>query len=173
MSVTINFKTSGVVLSKPQDIITDLVVSSNTVSGITEQILKQYSIPSGLFRSFNYLAFRILWTKSGSTAAVTSCRIRIGTAGTTSDTQFVSATGFIGGSRAYTTETHFFASSDTQLRFLARNATGGWGEATTSAAYPLNTTIANMTGPLIVSLSMQMAGTTDLGAIAHVILTGY
>lgn len=173
MSVTINSRTSGVVLEKPQDVIVDTTVSANTTAGTTEQILKQYSLPSGTLRNFNYFVLRILWTKSGTTDAATSCRIRIGTAGTTSDTQFVSATGFIGGSRAYATETYFFASSDTQLRFLARNATGGWGEATTSAAYPLNTTVSTMSGPLTLSLSMQMAGATDLGAVAHVILTGY
>jgi hypothetical protein len=157
----------------PLDYSTSLATVAGTAT-LSEQILKQIVIPAGTLFNCRYFGIRSVWTKSGTTDAATSVRIRLGTAGTTADTVLVSSTGFSAASRAYSMENFLFAFDATTLRVMSLTAINNFGNQTTTQVHPINTTVTNVqTTDLILSASAIMVGTTDTPSLSTLILTLY
>lgn len=157
----------------PTDVAFDTTVSTAGIASASEQVNKQLTLPAGLLRLGRSFAIRVLWTKSGTTDAATNVRLRIGTAGTTADTQVFNTNGLGAANRSYATSSLFFANSATQLRALGTGTLAAdWLGAGQSTTYPQNFTVADLdANALIVSTTYTMAGTTDTPNTAHMILT--
>jgi hypothetical protein len=137
----------------------DIVDAAGTTSA-SEQILKQWTgIQPGLLRSFRMLRLLLTVAKSGTTDAATQVRIRLGTAGTTSDAAVLSNTSFLAASRRIFYDHPISLTSATNILGLA-----GFGGAflSTSGVADQNVTISDAdANTLIMSFCVQMAGTTD------------
>lgn len=157
-------------LHGPQDLLVDLVPSTG-VTGTTEQLLKTYVLPAGLLPSLRYMRTYCNFAKSGSTDAVSLARLRIGPAGSTSDTAIVSSSTFGASARQYAMESYGFAASATQWRQIYNGVSGLGSGNVSSGAYPWNVSL-NTTVGLYLSLTAQMAGATDTPTVAHVIISG-
>lgn len=160
-------------LTAPTDIIMDTTLSTTGTTGTSEQFLKAATLPQGCLRLGRTFAFRHLSVKSGIVDAVSNTRLRLGTAGTAADTAIVNTTGFSAASRSYPTSTLLFAPSATQIRILgSQNAVTDWSGTGSSASYPNNFTVPDIdANALILSVSLQMAGSTDTPNVAHLIVT--
>lgn len=159
-------------LIAPLDIIFDTTLATGTAS-TSEQILKQATIPAGLLRAGRTFVIRTVWAKDGTTDAYSNARIRIGAAGTTADALLWNIALLTAGNRSGATDLWLFPSSATQLRVFANqnigtNAIVSWPNGGSAVAYPTNTTISDIdANALVVSASVQMAGTSNLGQVAH------
>lgn len=135
-----------------------------------EQILWQMELPAGQLLLPGYLSVAWLVSKSGATNAATAVRLRIGTTGTVSDAQVVTESGVVAGTRQRGYEHIGRASSATTYR-LRHNGVAGLGQIlSTSSPYPTEVTIPDASGALWLSLSVEMAGTTDIASIHDVIV---
>lgn len=161
-------------LDGPQDLIADFTPAAG-VTGTTEQTLKVFSIPAGLLLSTRYFCVKVLLAKSGSTDTFTA-QIRLGVNGNFTDTSLLSWSGLAGASRTAVLESNLLANTSTSIRSVSLGTRiNSFSSATTSAAYPFDTTGLPNMGTLGVSLSIGavMSGSTDSPTVAHVIFTGY
>lgn len=165
-------------LDGPQDLRVDFTPGTG-IAGTTEQFLKQWSAPAGLLTALRYFSIKVLWAKSGTTDAVTNCRLRLGTTGTASDASLANGVIISPAHRSGATETILYPASSTQLRYVARGSSSsgtmtGFNGGASIDPYPNNITVANTdSNSLILSASIQMAGSTEVPTIAHLIVTGY
>jgi hypothetical protein len=160
-------------LTQETDVSYDITIANAPGGAVTsEQIPKQATIPIGLLQSCRTLVIRTEFAKTGTTNAMTSAQIRIGTAGTTSDTSVAGTGGLTAGNRTMATETWYAIQSTTDLRALAALAsTSGWSVIASSTAWPKDITVADISAnALIVSATTTMAGTTDTGQVAALIV---
>lgn len=148
----------------------DTTLASGTAS-TSEQIIKQVTLPAGILRAGSVLTLLALFAKDGVTDAMTAARMRIGTAGTTSDAQIYSSNVLGTSSRQLAIPTPLFVSSATQLRVLSQASTLTFSGAATSTAYPTNIAVSDVdANAFILSATTQMAGTTNLGQVAHLLV---
>lgn len=157
-------------LNGPQDLMVDLAPSEG-VTGTAEQVLKTYALPAGLLPSLRYMRTYCNFAKSGTTDAVPQSRLRMGSAGSTSDKLIVSSSSFGASSRQYSLESYGFAASASQWRIIHNGSTGLGVGSTSANIYPNNISLTT-TAALYLSLSAQMAGSTDTPIAAHVIISG-
>jgi hypothetical protein len=154
-----------------QDIAFDTVLAAG-LANTNEQVLKSLTLPAGLLTSVNWLEYAVLFAKNGTTDAASNIRLRLGSSGTTSDQQIFANSGFIAGNRTFPVQGSFFASSSTEVRVLGTQ--GGqtlWAGASSSLAYPQNFTTPDLaSNAVVLSASVQMAGSTNLGQVAHFIV---
>jgi hypothetical protein len=175
MAVSVNAQVAGGVggAGVPFDFVSDMAVTAGTAT-LSEQILKQAVIPAGQFMLARYFSVKLLLSKSGTTDAVTQIRLRLGTTGTVADALLGNSNAFSAASRAYAMEFIAAATSPTNIKAITAGYTTNFNSATTTAAHPLNFTVSDMSAnSLILSVTVQMAGTTDTPSANSFILTLY
>jgi hypothetical protein len=163
-------------LTAPMDIVWDITVSVSGTTGVSEQILKQATIPSGLLQAGRTLEIYSLFIKSGTTDSSTT-RVRLGTAGTTADAQIFSNQSFPNTGRSITAASTYVLPSTTQIRVASAQNAGAaapWANASTATASPVNTTIPDISSnALIVSCTQTMSGSTDTPQVAELFVRLY
>jgi hypothetical protein len=146
----------------------------------TEQIHpgKQYTFPIGLMRAGSYFAVHGLWAKNGGTDAATVNQFRLGPLGTIADPALMVPQVLGSTNRSIADEKWFVLTSATNLRILSSqveaSATIGaaWAGAPTTQVYPKDKAISDVdANAMILSMSIQLVGTTNLGQTAHMIVT--
>lgn len=134
----------------------------------TEQIAKQFTLPIGLLQAIRAFSIRGKWVKGGTTDAMTG-RIRIGTAGTTADTQLATFA-LTSAQHTFTFEYKLVQPANTTIRIASHDSlsTSAYPNAATTTAYPTDITVPDSSAnALIVSLTTQMAGSTDAGKVGQ------
>lgn len=154
------------------DVIVDFASVAGT-TGVSEQVIKQWTLPAGLLTSARYFEFKVLFTKSGVTDSAT-VRLRLGSAGTTSDAQILQS-GVLGAALRQAGIAHSrFMASATQARLVGAATTSGFQATTSASAFPDNVAVPDANAnPLILSATVQMAGSTDTPSVSHLIATAY
>jgi len=166
-----NFGTKGNTLQddgtrwKPlngQALLASLDADSGT-GGAAETIMFQYQIPAALLQVGDRLRLRLTMSKSG-TAEVGNMKFRMGTAGTTSDTQLYSGAGIMSApNRTMAVDLDFRVASATSLQQLSNNAAqsssiGYSGNG--NNAYGAAVTISNISNALYFTVSgLTVVGT--------------
>ncbi len=162
-------------LMSPTVFLFDLVAANAALSA-TEQVVKSYSIPAGLLTSLRWWSLQILASKNGAVDAVT-VRGRLGTTGSISDTQILTTGGLTAVNRYSSIDCIQAATSPTNLRLMAgNNAVGFNGSSANTAAFipPINIATLNMaTLDMLLTVTLQPSGATDLATVNHVVFTGY
>jgi hypothetical protein len=167
-----NFGAGGAVLMdtgtrwKPSNNSVWLGTLDTPVTGITnaaETIAFQYLIPAALLRATDRLRLAYTFGKSGTTDNGT-IRFRMGTAGTTADTQlYTSGTGIVAANRATSSMIDFRIETATTIQQMNQsggNAAVGYSGSNSGAVLsPI--TISNVSNALYFSLSLQSAGAAD------------
>jgi len=150
----------------PVDVVMNTTIAAGSLS-TSEQILVQATLPAGLLRAGRTAVFRALYAKDGTTDTATA-RLRLGSAGTTSDTTLSSSTGFGAANRAFCLEHWVTLTTATNLRTVALNAINGFTPGGgSSGVVPNNVTIPNADSTaLILSAALTMSGTSNAPAVA-------
>jgi hypothetical protein len=153
------------------DVIQNFTLATGT-TGTSEQILKQITLPAGLLRLCRICIIRMEAAKDGTTDAATAVKVRLGAAGTTSDTQLMTSSNLSAPSRVYLSETWITPTSATNVRLASvTNGTRGWPDTGVTTAFPVDITVADLdVNPLIVSFTVTMAGSTNSAQMAHCIV---
>jgi hypothetical protein len=175
MTVSVNAQVAGGVggAGVPFDFVSDMAVTAGTAT-LSEQILKQAVIPAGQFMLARYFSVKLLLSKSGTTDAVTQIRLRLGATGTVADALLGNSTAFLATTRGYTMEFVGTASSATNVRLVTATNFNNFNSVATTSAPPVNFTVSDMSAnSLILSVTVQMAGTTDTPSANSFILTLY
>lgn len=158
----------------PTAIIFDITTQDAGSLSTSELVVKQGTIPAGLLRAGRFADIEVICGRNGTTDALTTPRIRIGSAGTTSDALALTMLGVSGSGRQGVGTIRFSPTSSTNLREIS-HPTLGYGYIPVSASntvYPVDLTVANIDSTaLIVSGTCQMAGTTNLGQWHVMIVT--
>ena len=137
------------------------------VSGIdtNETIPLQALIPAGSWQTYDTILTWATLNKTGTTNSLTA-RIRVGTAGTTSDTLVDSYSAMSAGQRAGGTilPTKLLSATSAQRTGSGTAGTSGFGggSAVVASAVTITSAAAN---DLYISLGLLMSGATDTGAI--------
>ncbi len=155
----------------------DLAAVTALTSGVAqtaEQILPgQILIPAGLLIAFRKMRVFIGYAKTGTTDSMTNGRHRLGTAGTTSDTQISNTIGtaIVTASRSNGVETDFQITNSTTLTRIGNAGTGTWAGTGSAVATGGTATIADMSSnALYFSNVCGMSGTTDTPQLAGFVL---
>ena len=158
-------------LDGPQDFLVDLAPAVG-VLGTSEQFLRKYLLPAGLLQVLRYTQVRFIFAKSGVTDAMSAIRMRIGTAGTSADLAVIGDTALTAPNRQRSIESVFSFPDANTLRFQLTQVAGFGGTAVNGTAYPQQSTIAAGYGSaLYLSLTAQMAGSTDVPSSPSIIIT--
>ena len=158
-------------LDGPQDILVDLAPAVG-VLGTSEQILRKYLLPAGLFQVLRYTQAKFIFAKSGVTDAMSAIRMRIGTAGTSADLAVIGDTALTAPNRQRSIESVFSFPDANTMRFQLTQVAGFGGTAVNGTAYPQQSTIvAGYGSALYLSLTAQMAGSTDTPSSPSLIIT--
>ncbi len=134
--------------------------ASAAVSGVTETIQRQILLPAGLLRVGDRLVCKVSQSKS-STSETATTRIRLGTAGTTSDTQIaaIAAMTTTNVSVGWTFDMRVNSATTVQKMGGASTALP-WGVST--GAFPAATTVSSVTAnALYLSFSSFMSSTVE------------
>lgn len=161
-------------LTAPAQIIFDTTVQTALSLNTSEQIVKQNTIPAGLLSAGRLFAIRVVWARDGVTDA-TSVTLRIGSAGTTSDTAvYTAATVITGGSNhSNESETWLFPASTTSLEQATSLAGGSFSVSSSSqtASSIVTFSVADYTAnALIISADTTQAGSTNHGQVYRMIV---
>jgi len=158
----------------PIAIVFDITSQDAGSLSASELVVKQATIPAGLLRSGRYFHIETMFGRNGTTDALTSPRLRIGSAGTTSDAQVLLGLGISGAGRSMVAQIRLAPTSSTNLRTIS-NLLLGYGYTPVSGsntAWPVDATVADLDSTaLIVSATTQMAGTTNLGQVHQLTVT--
>lgn len=143
--------------------------TTSNITNASETIPFQYSIPAGVWQTGDVLRCSLFATKSGTTSAFTAT-IRIGTAGTTSDTSVESHTTHISGAQQQGAATYRYRlDSATTVRPMHNGgvATGAvWYAGSTVALVTATTITASAaTNALFFDVGAQMSSATDTGNV--------
>lgn len=136
------------------------VSQSAAVSGVTETIQRQILLPANLLQVGDRLVCKISQSKS-STSETATTRIRLGTAGTTADTQLaaIAAMTTTNVSVGWTWDMRVNSATTVQKMGGASTALP-WG--TSTGAFPAATTVSSMTSnDLYLSFSSFMSSTVE------------
>lgn len=141
--------------------------TSSNITNASETIPFQYQIPAAVWQTGDILRCDVFATKSGTTSAFTAT-IRIGSAGTTSDTSVESHTTHISGAQQQGASTYRYRlDSATTVRPMHDGgvATGAvWYAGSTVALVTATTITASAaTTALFFDLGAQMSSATDTG----------
>lgn len=160
------------VLSFTKDIIFDTTAAPG-VASISEQFLKQYTIPAGLLMALRSWSIKVVAYKSATTETQT-LRVRLGSAGNATDANLGAAATHT--SRSFALERQFFCPDNTTVRALAGQAftAAQWSNSSLNTAYPQNVTVPDMsTTDLFLTISVTQSAAVEIPGVAHVILTGF
>lgn len=158
-------------LDGPQDLLVDLTPAVG-VLGTVEQFLRKYLLAALLFKLLRYTQVRFIFAKSGVTDAMSAIRVRVGTAGTSADLAVIGDTALTAPNRQRSIESVFSFPDANTMRFQLTQVAGFGGTAVNGAAYPQQSTIAAGYGSaLYLSLTAQMAGSTDVPSSPSIIIT--
>jgi len=158
-------------LDGTQDLLVDFTPAVG-VTGTAEQFLKSWLLPAGLLASLRYVSIYTVFAKSGTTDAVTLSRLRVGSAGSASDTTVGASAGFTAANRQFPLDFQAEFPAATTWRQIGSGTNGRAVGVATTVPYPSNVTIPSTAGALYASLTMQMAGTTDVPTVARAIISG-
>lgn len=154
-----------------QDLLADFTPAVG-VTGTAEQFLKSWLLPAGLLASLRYVSIYAVFIKSGTIDAVTLCRLRVGSTGSASDTVVGASSGFTAANRQFPLDFQAEFPAATTWRQIGSGTNGRAVGVATTSPYPSNVTIPSTAGALYASLTMQMAGTTDVPTVARAIVSG-
>lgn len=149
-----------------------LTAGSAGLSG-TEQIVKQITLDAGILRCARTAIVRLEAAKDGTTDAATSVKLRIGAApGAITDAQLMTSSNLSATSRVYLAECWVTPINATTLRLKSvTNGTRGWPDTGVTTAFPVDITVPNLdTNPLVLSLTVTMAGNTNVPQGAHMLV---
>ncbi len=157
---------------KPVNGVATLASLDTTSSNIanSETIVFQYLMPAALLQLKDRLRLTFTMTKSGATDNGT-VRIRIGTAGTTSDTQINSNAATVlgaAGRQIGVIADIRVESATTALLLGVSNGNPGYYSASTAGGADNAITIANVSNALYVNVSVLSSSTNDTVAIRDV-----
>jgi hypothetical protein len=164
-------------LTAPAHIVFNTTLSTAAALNTSEQIVMQNTIPAGLLSAGRLFVIRVVWARDGLTDA-TTITLRMGSAGTTSDTQlFTFATFLTGGStRQGASETWLYPTTTTNL-VLAESVSSqsfSSNNSSSASATPVNYTVADYTAnALIISADTTQAGSTNHGQVARMFVELY
>jgi hypothetical protein len=166
MAVSTQPATSGVLSGVSRNYAIDNLATAGAASA-TEQILKQVTIPGSVLLAAKSFSIRVLWAKNGVVDACT-CRIRLGPLGTTADPILCSHAHLGAAQRTVTTESVFTAFNSTTIRLMTVVNTTNYTVGTSGVATPVDVTVSDLsTSNMILTLSIQPAGATDIPTIAN------
>ncbi len=165
-----NFGTKGTLLRydgtrwKPvngQTILATLDTTSSNINN-SEAVVFQYLLPTNAWQLKDVIRMWAGMTKSGGTDTGT-WRIRIGTAGTTSDTQVAAGASFGATSRQYAegVDLRLETATSVQQVPLSAGSFGYTGVTTTAAVTAAVTITSAAANPLYVSLTLVSSSTND------------
>lgn len=155
----------------------NITLASAGALNTSEQIITahQVTLPPGILRAGRVLIIHMLWAKGGTTDIMTTARLRIGTAGTTSDNSwYTSGSAFSAPNRTLTSESCLSPTSATALVGI-----GSTGKTSCFSSVVANATAAPITlagtynidsDSIIITPTTTMAGSTDLGQVAQMIV---
>lgn len=135
-----------------------------------ETIVFQYLIPATVWHAGDRLSFKLAGSKSGATDSYVLA-LRIGTAGTTSDTSIFSPTALAAAGRQFGEQVDVRLENATSVQTIPRTSADiGYG-GSQNAAVAAPVTISNVSNPLYVSITLRSTGTTDTVNLVEGILT--
>jgi hypothetical protein len=132
---------------KPVNGLAVLATLDTGLSGVanTETIAFQYLLPINALQTFDRLRFNLSLSKTGVTDSL-ALKVRVGTAGTTADTQVLSVSALSATARSGSMMFDFRLASATSLQQL-----GSSGGASITSGYSNNTSVANVAAVAITS----------------------
>lgn len=148
-------------VTAPTCVLFDTTSVDGAQSGSAQIVKSHGPIPAGLLRAGRFFRVQGVMAKDGVTDAVTSAGLKLGTAGTTSDTIISTITAMAAGARSISHIQEWWVSSPTQLtNFGPQNALGYTG-AGSGVTFPQTFNISSLdSNALYLSLFCTMAGTT-------------
>lgn len=123
-----------------------------------ETIVFQYLMPAGLLQALDRLVLDIDMRKSGTTDSG-NIRVRVGTAGTTSDTAVLGVTSMSATQVSAGLIYHFRVDAATSMTKLGRGDIGHGGSST--SAIPSAVTISNISNALYFSAAIYSSSTNN------------
>jgi hypothetical protein len=166
MAVSTQPATSGVLSGVSRNYAIDNLATAGAASA-TEQILKQVTIPGSVLLAAKSFSIRVLWAKNGVVDACT-CRVKLGPLGTVADPALMTHTNLGAAQRTVATESIFTAFNATTVRMMTATNTANYFVHTNSVATPVDVTVSDLsTSNMILTLSIQPAGATDIPTIAN------
>lgn len=140
--------------------------SRATMRGTGEVILGGVLVPAGVFQNRDRLELKMSFSKSGTSETATA-KLRVGTAGTTSDTLIVSSSLLATTNISAESKLKYRRESATSIQKLGNSATfTGVEGAVTTGAFPAANTVANMdTSGVYFSIIGSMSGTVEVFAL--------
>lgn len=149
------------VVESPTRVIFDPTSSSGTTSG-ADQVIKTGALPIGILRACRQFIIRASFGKSAGAEASSFVRVRLGSAGTTSDVVLVENTGLTSAQRSWAVETTHMLTSATNVRQIGPLNVGGWSGGGTTFTFPQDKTIPDADSTaLILSAGMDMSATAE------------
>jgi hypothetical protein len=134
--------------------------SSSTVAN-SETCTFQYQLPAASWQLTDRIRVYVGITKSGTTDTG-ALKIRIGTAGTTSDTSIFTGTVLAAGDRQFARFFDLRLEDATHVQLVAQGANPiGWGGTNSTNAYPSSVAISNVSNSLYVSACINSSSTND------------
>jgi hypothetical protein len=138
-------------------------ISSNIAN--SETIVLQYLIPAGMWSTGSIIAITNLsFTKSGTTDSGTM-KIRVGTAGTTADTQIFTNNSLSAANRSWRGDTYMRLESATSVLPSGGNS-GGFQQGTNNSALAAIAISSAASNALYVSITIASSSTNDTVALA-------
>ncbi len=127
----------------------------------SETIVAQVQLPAGYLKQYDHIRIWVAMSKSGTTDTGTAV-IRIGTAGTTADTQIFSGALVTAANQSYGQWFDLKIQSATTVR---KEGFGGTGQASegggSATAYTTAVTISNISNSLWINVSILSGGATN------------
>jgi hypothetical protein len=133
--------------------------------GNSETIVFQYQMPTGLWQNGYVLHFAMSMSKSGTTDTG-ALRARIGTAGTTADTQIFNVNVLAAANQQFSGVADIRLESATSVQQMPNTAGIGLGAANAAVASPVTISSA-VANALYFNASLSSGGTTNTVAILH------
>jgi len=154
----------------PTSVVLDTTMQTGAADG-THQVVKSSLLPVGLLRAGRKIIIKGALGKNGATDASTTVQARIGTAGTTADSALLSFPAMSAAQRSTWAGTEWKLASATSFQSIGPPNNNWWsasGGASTIVGQAWSVAIANVdTTPLYISLSAQLAGSTNAPQAFH------
>lgn len=155
-------------VTAPTSPILNTALTSGTTSGAAQIVFSQL-LPAGILRACKSFGLKFTYAKSGATDSQSGGGLRLGTAGTTSDTSIGTSSTLMGASgRALATEVMFFVSSATEITRGGPQPMLGWNGTGSSQTIQVYTVSNIDSNALYLSIEIQLSGTTNTPQVQFV-----
>lgn len=156
----------------------DVIDNTTTVAGVgstAEQIIKQVAVPAGLLMSLRGFSLSYMASKAGGNGVVTQVQMRLGTTGTTADTQvYTTGSWSSAGNLVNSGGRLLRATSATTLRVYNASPNTPLEAVGAATSWPIDMTIADSNAnDLILSLTVTAASASDTPSGQRLTLMGW